>query len=307
MFSTPARVPTIEGRVMGCRTWTKVRPIAAASVRADDSIGFIFIASLMLHVLSKRKIPPPPGKPPLCTLFLLRSFTIERQEMKRRSEPRPRSFNVPPTKSSVEFYTFSVTRLLLLFLQQRKKRALRWKSSVKFHPVDCYLPVRLHFSPLFFPSYSTQEFKLKKMVSVSVSFISYYFLTLPLFFLSFPFQRRVRSFFLNDRLYKDVWNTNAIWQCIYPSISNASEVEEELARKWSRKENNRIKRILHPVSNRFEIRRLTARKSSIQFLISYSFSNRKNHAMWKIYMETTPAIDKCDRGKKRRKKKKKRK
>lgn len=125
MFSTPARVPTIEGRVMGCRTWTKVRPIAAASVRADDSIGFIFIASLMLHVLSRRKIPPPPGKPPLCTRFLLRSFTIERQEMKRRSEPRPRSFNVPPTKSSVEFYTFSVTRLLLLFLQQRKKRALR--------------------------------------------------------------------------------------------------------------------------------------------------------------------------------------
>lgn len=62
MFSTPARVPTIEGRVMGCRTWTKVRPIAAASVRADDSVGFIFIASLMLHVLSRRKIPPPPGK-----------------------------------------------------------------------------------------------------------------------------------------------------------------------------------------------------------------------------------------------------
>lgn len=73
---------------------------------------------------------------------------------------------------------------------------------------------------------------------------------------------------------------------------------------WSRKENNRIKRILHPVSNRFEIRRFTARKSSIQFLISYSFSDRKNHAMWKIYMETTPAIDKCDRGKKRKKKKK---
>lgn len=229
MFSTPARVPTIEGRVMGCRTWTKVRPIAAASVRADDSIGFIFIASLMLHVLSRRKIPPPPGKPPLCTRFLLRSFTIERQEMKRRSEPRPHSFNVPPTKSSVEFYTFSVTRLLLLFLQQRKKRALRWKSSVKFHPVDCYLPVRLHFFPLFFPSYSTQEFKLKKMVSVSVSFISYYFLTLFLFSLSFPFQWRVRSFFLNDRRYKDVWSTNAIWQCIYPSISNASEVEEEFA------------------------------------------------------------------------------
>lgn len=32
-------------------------PIAAGSVRADDSVGFIFIASLMLHVLSRRKIP----------------------------------------------------------------------------------------------------------------------------------------------------------------------------------------------------------------------------------------------------------
>lgn len=42
-------------------------PMAAASVRADDSVGFIFIASLMLHVLSRRKIPPR-GKATLCTL-----------------------------------------------------------------------------------------------------------------------------------------------------------------------------------------------------------------------------------------------
>lgn len=63
----------------------------------------------------------------------------------------------------------------------------------------------------------------------------------------------------------------------------------------------------YPVSNRFEICRFIARKSSIQFLISYSFptSNRKNHAMRKIYIETTPVADKCDKKKKKKEEKKK--
>lgn len=187
--------------------------------------------------------------------------------MKRRSEPRPRSFNVPPTKSSVEFYTLSVTRLLPLLplLQQRKKRALRWKSSVKFHPVDCYLPARLHFSPLFFLLFDTgiqikeDGFRVRKFYQLLFPFL-FFSVSLSLSLLSISTKSSIFHWMIDDiRMFRVRTRFDSVF------IQGSRMVQKW--REESRKRNNRIyvekeSHTLFPIDSKYVDSSLVNRQSS---------------------------------------------
>lgn len=125
--------------------------------------------------------------------------------MKRRSEPRPRSFNVPPTKSSVEFYTLSVTRLLPLPPSSNSVKREPFGENRRWNSIRLIATCQLVFifPPFFFLLFDTgiqikeDGFRVRKFYQLLLPPFSFS-LSLSLFLLSISTKSSIFHWMIDD-------------------------------------------------------------------------------------------------------------